>query len=399
MSLYNVSNIEQFQSQLKYDYSGTEICTVYDTIGNANMEIKKFAIKCTNSIDIDFVSTNQNIKGYSFKIIAKIVELDFSIEIDKYNRAFNWAFYYNRHFRKSENGKTIIVEKNDSQLIGISVGDLLKHYYYTQPVFDNSLNKKIENSEELKILNNESESELETEIKIDKILKKSLNIDSATVDFRDMFGYCPLYSNKIYLWDLIAYPNFISKLTPNFVSFCKKIIYFPVKNSLFRIIKNNDQVEIKTHPTKCKQFLNTITNKSLITKLCKYYLYGDDPEITNLQYRFSFVEPISVPDCLLYMYSKTEDQKYMRIYSALNVKLNKTEEMVLEKFSPLVLNDIHKIDKAYPYFALRKIYIYSWYNNRISYTNDMVNLHNDLHDHELQKYNPVINSHLIQHLT
>jgi hypothetical protein len=192
-----------------------------------------------------------------------------------------------------------------------------------------------------------------------------------------MFGYCPLYSNKIYLWDLIAYPNFISKLTPNFVSFCKKIIYFPVKNSLFRIIKNNDQVEIKTHPAKCKQFLNTITNKSLITKLCKYYLYGDDPEITNLQYRFSFVEPISVPDCLLYMYSKTEDQKYMRIYSALNVKLNKTEEMVLEKFSPLVLNDIHKIDKAYPYFALRKIYIYNWYNNRISCTNDSFNVVND----------------------
>jgi hypothetical protein len=432
--------------------------TMVNCIGTGH-NINYFNIKDDGSTELAF---QNNSSGEQFKITVKFARLSFSLDLLKTNRAYYSYINEQPLNERTEKNKNTSIVRTDVQLIGISVGDLIKHYFYNNRDFGSSadikavetsniddekpvqikkkvkckyvfseknLDSKYQNDvsdtenndlkddddedvdvEEIKEIKetfdqaDKDQYELEKEQnEIDNLCKKALSIDTTNASINDILGvYFP--GGSIYLWDLLREKGFINKSGNSFNEFCNKIVYldeyaipFPYmhpniikriykkdKKKLRRVKKKKSNGQIKNDyeikeeerlldlifNEQLSNVFNNLTNKTSSTKIFKYFMYNEDPEIVNTTI-YNFKEPQLVTNILKYFYAQTSDNKFINRYQIIMKDLNANEREQLDtKYKDTLFDKVSNVPDRYPMFAFRNIYVKQWSNGDIGLIDD-----------------------------
>ena len=292
-----------------------------------------------------------------FKIVVKFVDVSFNIEIEKKNR----YFLEYKNDRDNKNLSYGIIRKN-IQLFGITVGDLLKHFSYNNQ--DEKNLTIIENSQD-----NPSNCTKNTENdRALNLLKKIRSIDIPIIDIRDVLGLYANRSKTIYLWECVRVNGFLSKGDNDFTGFCKKMLYFPTSVIYDLVQKKKDEYVLSNE--KCYKLFNQLSDKAIVIKLLRYFLYNENPELQVQEKTHHFDTPMPIPEILKYFHAKTNDNKYIDLYHKIIKKLNGNQQKeIVIKYKPMVFKSINNIPLEYPFFALRNISLESW-THSVGYGDD-----------------------------
>jgi len=345
-------------------------------------KINYFNLNDNGSTEITY---RHKVNDDTFKITVKFVEANYSLDLEKNNRCFS-EYRYDNH-SASESNSYNITRKN-VQLFCISVGDLLKHFY------NNNRDEK-----NLVIIDNlDSNSSNENEKAI-KLLKKAQTIETSPLNSKDVLGLYVKYRKIFYPWDNLKIGNFITKGDNDFNGFCRKVLYFSTGMIRDLVIYTKDK-----QPTiwneKCNKLFNELSDRTIITKLFRYFLYNEDPELHGTQDIFYFDTPTTVPDILMYFYGKTNDNQYVDLYNKVMKKLNAHQMNDLEsKYKPIVFKSMQKVPPEYPIYALRNVRLEQWklsgYNNDLYNVKDQYFYYMRTVKNEKQKFRATINKKVI----
>lgn len=293
-----------------------------------------FKIDGDGSIDIVY---KNKINGESFKITTHFARLSYSIRLDKSN--INYS-YFRSH---PENEENIMTRKNIN-VIGITVGDFLKHFYHT-----NKDKKTIEFSDD----ENENEKML-------KLVKKSLSIETANAKVTNVLGKYQFKRKTVRLWENLIREKFIDKGESDFTGFCNKMLILS-ESMFYNICTRDPNNEITFNDKYYRNFFNNLSDKKVVSKLLRYHLYNEDPEDGLHTQTFYFEKPALVPDILKYFHEKYNDNSYMVEYNNVMKNLNAGQAQDLEKrYSPAVFKSIQNVSDEYPIYAFRNIYLEQW---------------------------------------
>ncbi len=124
--------------------------------------------------------------------MIKFESLDFHFEVEKQNRCY-WTYLSEQH----GNEKTPHIIRNEIGLIGLTVGDLLKHFYYTKGLNDFLPVKYRKISDDYE--HNQSISKLNAEII--KLFEKLIRIETNAYNVRDVFGVYNHIKENFYVWN------------------------------------------------------------------------------------------------------------------------------------------------------------------------------------------------------
>lgn len=279
---------------------------------------------------IDLVYKNK-INEETFKITSFFARLHYSIRLDKTN--INYSY-----FRENpENDENVMTRKNIA-VIGISVGDLLKHFYHTNK------NEKI-----IELTKDDVENQ-----KMLKLIKRSLLIETTNAKVTNVLGKYQFKRKNIRLWDNLIQGKFIDQGNNDFVGFCNKILFLSENMFHSILLMNNDKYY--------RNIFNNLSNKSIITKLLRYFMYNEDPEDGMQTQIFHFEKPALVSDILKYFHEKFNDQKYMDVYAKMMKNLNagQTEDFEKRYNKPSVFKSIQNVCEEYPIYAFKNIYLQQW---------------------------------------
>ncbi len=136
------------------------------------------------------------------------------------------------------------------------------------------------------------------------------------------------------------------------------MIYFSQNtvNNLF--VKNKKGVQVINNDN-CIKLFNSLTNTAIVTKIFKYFLYNEDPEIGDLLQIHYFETPQLIPNILTQIHDKNKDYLYIYIYDKIMKKLNSQKyEDFLTKYPPMVFNSIAAIPPEYPIYILSEIFLF-----------------------------------------
>lgn len=279
---------------------------------------------------VDLVYKNK-INFVTFKIAVRFARLTYDICLEKSNINYNY------------NDKNIIVRK-DIHVVGVTVGDLLKHFYHN--------NKDIPSKED----------EYEND-KMIKLIKKSLSVDTTNAKITDVLGKIRFTRKTIRLWENLAEEKFIDRGESNFVGFCNKIIILSEGMFYKLFVKNNVFIPCDKY---YYNIFNNLSNKTIVVKLLRYHLYNKDPEdgLNNCETIY-FDSPTPVPEILEYFYKKYNDERYMEAYRKVMKTLNsgQMQDMAKRYGSPTTFKSIQKINDEYPMYAFRNISLEQWKND------------------------------------
>lgn len=329
-------------SQHDYDSEKRHKNNFVDSIGRFH---KTFSFRIDNDGTIDLLYKNRS-NNDTFKITTRFARLNYSIRLEKSN--VNYSLAQNN----MENEDNIITRKN-IRLVGITVGDLLKHFYH--------INIKVHKIEtELTLDEDENEND-----KMIKLVKKSLSIDTSNARITNVLGKYHSKRGTFHLWENLE--KYIDKGESDFTGFCNKILFlterlFNKVNKFYYNKENNKENEKVVFDEKYYQnFFNNLTNKAIVERLLKYYMYNEYPENGLYSQNYYFEEPTLVPEILKYLYEKYNDNVYMEQYNLVMKPLNTGQTQELEKrYKPTVFKSIQNVNKEYPLYAFRNIYLTEW---------------------------------------
>jgi hypothetical protein len=349
-----------------------------DCIGRYH-QVHDFNLRETGSIELLY---KDQLSSDNFKITLKLANLDFHFEMEKNNRCYRE--YLSDQWQSVE--KTNHIIRRNLTLVGLTIGDLLKHFYYTQGVDLFKPNKE-KRRESIESDDHHEENNKWNEM-IVTLLKKVIKIETNSIDIRDVLGLYVYRGQTVYLWDYLKINGYLSKGTDDFAGFCRKIIYFS-HNSISQLIGKNKEGQFVVIDDQCTKLFNDLTNKRIVSKLFKYYLHNEDPEIVDTAEVYYFDTPKPVPEILKYLHEKTNDNTYIDLYYKIMKKLNNHQQNELEsKYQPIIFQSMNNIPGEYPLFAFRNISLKQWTTR--GYANDIYNLR----DHYFNYMSLVRNSKL-----
>ena len=355
MSMYKIVSDENFTrfkakiskiAQLLSD--NNHIKNYIDCIGH-NHTVNYFKMNDDSQVEISF---RHKFNNNLFRIIIKFVKISYDIDIKKNNRCYDEYINDQQYNNNKSSSKVQIssnIAKENVQLFGITVGDLLKHFYY---------NSREEGKDQTQlVLDLDPNNYFSENEKIFKLLRKVPLIDTSINNSKNVLGLYTYYRQLIYLWEENL-GNFISKSGNDFDSFCKKLVYFSESDIISLFVRTKDKIDII-----CEKLFNEISGKTVVMKLFKYFLYNENPEfgLIGEEEIITFDEPTSIPDILQYLYQQDNNNFYLDLYNKIMKKLNAHQLKELEsKYQPIVFTSIAQIPQEYPFFALKNIYVTQW---------------------------------------
>ncbi len=307
---------------------------------------------------IDLVYKNK-INEDIFAITIRLARLDYSY--------MHYRYMYTAH-TQDEDLNQIIYKKN-VQFIGITIGDLIKHFYHN-------------NNPGIDFCDNKNEND-----KMNELVKKSISIDTSAANLIDKLGIFSHHKQAIKLWITSLTTNQshftrrgdkkLFRLLPcdenNFALFCNKLLFFD-DFSLFRILQKDKKTDRYYVDEKVlNNIFNKLSNKKIIDCFLKYYLYGECPS-TYYIYRdeydgtyYHFDIPSSVPDILKYFHEYFNNNEYINMYHKI-MKLNVGQKRVLEEKykEENVFDSISAVPDEYPIFAYRNVFLKQWNHKDLS---------------------------------
>jgi hypothetical protein len=335
-----------------------------DCIGRYH-KVSDFKIDNGGAIDLLY---KHKINSDTFSIAVKFVDVSYSIEIEKRNRCYGKYRQHNYDFI----GKQIDhnITRRGVQIFGVSIGDLMKHFYH------NARDQK----SVILIDDNPTENE-----KTVGLLKKSKAIDTSMCDTHDVLGLYVRKKHTAYLWENLKLGGFISKGEQDFAGFCKKIIYF--SDSTIRDLSHCTKGKHIISDELISKLLNELSDKVIVGKLLKYFLYNEDPELDSTYGTVYFDKPASVPDILMSLYGKTSDNGYLDMYNKVMVNLNTHQQGELEsKYKAIIFRSLASVPDEYPSFALRNVLLQQWTTG--GYYDDLRRVRDHYIDYMISVKNP-----------
>lgn len=321
--------------------------TFVDAIGHHH---KLHEIKLIDNSAIELTYVNA-ITNHSYGIPIKFAYLHFNLDIEKNNRCYSEYLSHMRHELKDYSLKDVPMNIDQRmQLIGISVGDFLKHFYYA-----NQKNNKFD----VDFGFDESENE-KNNLLFTKFIKKALLVDTNITNVANVLGLYLFRNKSIYLWDHLKIDGVIGREHNKFEDFCKKILYFSSVGHLIGQTQDKDKT-LYIREEACLNMFNAFSDQTIVKKILGYYFYNENPEFVSVTQSHYFDPPKTIPDVLLYIKEKYNDNHCLDLHNKIMKKLNTHEKKDLaEKYPVITFNSCNNIPKEYPFYALRNVYIKNW---------------------------------------
>jgi hypothetical protein len=327
------NSLQHFKSRidLKQDYKNYVCC-----LGSYH-KILSFRLADDGQIELLY---KHKISDDTFKISVKFARVSFSLIIDKNNRFYREHASY---FKRNEKVDDYVVRKN-IQIIGITVGDLIKYFYYN-------------NKDKTEIDFTEDKKENE---KFNKLVKKVITVDTTGADVNNVFG---TYSSRsqIYTWDTLKAGGYVTEGKNDFTGFCNKILYFDGWTIPSMILRDEKTKTASINHNRCVEIFDNLAGKYAVYKLLRYHLYGDSPEEGFKTQIYYFENPTPIPEILKYFHEKSGDDDYLKASQMIMRKLNANQQKQLEeRYKPCTFATMEKIPEEYPAFALRNVSLKQW---------------------------------------
>lgn len=298
---------------------------------------KTLSFKIDDNGSIDIVYRNK-MNDDTFKIVARFARLNYVIRLDKDN--INYS-----HFKREPENDEFIMTRKNVNVIGITVGDLLKHYYHCN-----------KNKKDIILSDNENENMVML-----KHIKKSLLIETSNAKLTDVLGKYHFKKRTVKLWNSLIPGKFIDQGDSNFAGFCNKIIFLSEGMFKFIFVSKSEKDVLEFNDKYYRNIFNNLSDKIIVQKLLRYHLYNEDPEAGLYTETIYFEEPTLVPDILQYLFEKYNDLKYIDEYNAVMKTLNAGQSLELEKrYKPAIFRSIQNVNDEYPIYAFRNIYLQQW---------------------------------------
>lgn len=252
-------------------------------------------------------------------------------------------------------------------VVGITVGDLLKHHYYK---YKDQLEKMVFGKDDDD--DKDDYSKIKSKKERDdflKFLRKSLLVSTYSGGIPNMYdsiGFRGSYSSYVHEW---KHKKFNTKHS-NFDSFCNKVVYFWCSEKLvldYLRRKEYDTKEINTKISSLENFIMDLPGVGWAYRMYRYFTGNgslsndiEEEEITV------FNQPMSLSEvpAMLHKYHNTKENTHMcgrlQTIDKINRNFNKAEREEAEKFDEMVIDDVVQIPDTYPLAAYYKIYIRSW---------------------------------------
>jgi len=310
----------------------------------------------------------------AFQIQLRWARVSFDMTIDPTNPYYprhrlNPQAYPNGDMTKPINNQ--INQPNGYRILGITVGDLIKHYYYTHqerpillskdPVEVIDLDEDIVDDLPFPFMDEptfgpKAETEPAYNDKLNQriwdLIKRSPLVDTHGTEPNRALGLFDHKNQRFSYWDPADFKGGLKPIKDigSFEAFCRQVLYFAGGH-----IKNLVQI------------LNNLTSTGLMAYLFKYFLYNEPSEVyTQSEGRYGmriyrFRTPKSIPAILRYFYEAEPNEKVLKAYQRLMKPLNHRQEADLnQRYKPYVFTSLKAVPEEYPYYALRHVWIKEW---------------------------------------
>jgi hypothetical protein len=303
------------------------------------------------TIKVNFINNDTN---ESYDVSLYCGTMSFTATYNSKNRIWN---HLNQNNNKEKHDNS--VTKKELRLISVSVGDLLKHFYYKnrenvrEAVNKRGSKSKYTNNDEVEDPSDKSRAAAAEDKKFSSFVKNSLSVDTYDKDLSNSIGTYIIGKEYIYEWNS---PQHFKHTYNNFQEFCAKKIYFgsDMIYKLMSIYKNYKSPMVD-------EFFNTISSKALIMRLYRYYTYNESLSNPDEYTVIHFDEPQSL-DKIAQMITNdnelTGNQKYY--IGKINKKSNNNQTANAQRFEEFVIDNIRAIPISYPLAAYNKIKISKW---------------------------------------
>ena len=102
------------------------------------------------------------------------------------------------------------------------------------------------------------------------------------------------------------------------------MLYFPTSVIYDLVQKKKDEYVLSNE--KCYKLFNQLSDKAIVIKLLRYFLYNENPELQVQEKTHHFDTPMPIPEILKYFHAKTNDNKYIDLYHKIIKKLNGNQQ-------------------------------------------------------------------------
>lgn len=354
-----------------FEFLKRKICQTYepqsyiDCLGHSH-QIRQFRLVDDGTVEILY---KHQINANTYTITLQLALLSFNLDIQRSNRLYHQYLYDQCNLAPPINHN--IVRKN-LQVWGITVGDLLKHFYYNGGVeslqrYFSQTNSEDQDPEITKETGNRC---LPFQM-VAKFLKKVPSVETSTTDSTHALGLYVHHMKTIYLWDHLTMK---ASADNTFQGFCRQILYFSA-STIQSLIEFDSHKERVINRESWRQLFNQLSNDQIVSQLFKYFFHNEDPELAITNEIYYFDPPKSLPLIFKYFYEKTNDQNYLYFYHQVMKKLNKNQQNQLkEKYQPIVLQSIEKVPNEYPIYSFRNIFLKQWTCTTSGFKCDLDNL-------------------------
>ena len=357
-----------------------------------------------------FDHRNARTGHHSFTTTVLLARLSFDVVLQLHNRAYTHMADEHKRIEQEANGARPShhshgagdchhkwdgrVVRKHLQMIGVSVGDILKHAHYTTPIVaavapadvsasvasakrckrkGASAEPKVplsgiaeemasqtasdtdgEESDPVSVEDRansdavfwKTQRGLEIREQLMTHMKRASAIDCMGADARDPLGYLGGSNGstgRLVLWDALSISGHRTKLGTDFASFCKRIVYFSTHHFVMwkpvaALSRGKVHNELVPNAKSMLVFLDNLSTYrgKLAVSLLRYFCFQEDPECGAQEdlvlHRFD--PPKSVCDVLQFLHDRSEGddaEAYLERKNAiLNCRLNSHQQQLLE---------------------------------------------------------------------
>jgi hypothetical protein len=245
--------------------------------------------------------------------------------------------------------KTNIVNVNE-QLFGIRLCDLVKHFVMTNKnnpftMASDDYNTKKFNKKVIDITN------------------KIVRTDFSQFNANNILGTYHHNDHLIRIWSALMEQHHINPNTNTFVDYFQKIIYFSedTLNKFLRSRHVNDAVQCFVIHSQLINFMKSLSDEQIITKIMRHYLFNEDPSINDVCNMYYFDIPKKIPDILSMIYEISQETRYLDIRNQITKKLNANQKQLLkEKYIDITFDNVCQVPQSRPFYALRNVSLFQW---------------------------------------
>lgn len=248
--------------------------------------------------------------------------------------------------------KTNIVHINE-QIYGIRLCDLIKHYMMANGTKDFCSGDQCTIDPNTKRYNK----------KVVEIMNRIMRTDFPQINVANSLGMYNQHDHIIRVWSTLMRQKYINCNTNVFTEYFQKIVYFS-SYTMNQLLYSKDVDGVRQYlpiHSKFTELLNSVSDKEIINKIMRHYLYNEDPSINTIMDVYYFDTPKKITDILSMIHELSHDTSYVYMRAQLMKKPNAAQQIALnEKYKDIVFDSIGQIPDTYPFYALQNVYLSQW---------------------------------------